>query len=249
MYAASPMPKETQRRALATLRCDFTQMYGMTEAAPLVTQSTPEDHRRGAAGEETFVSRLDSAGAEVVGVQCEVRDPITGTPVADGQPGEILVRGPNVMLGYWRREDETRAVLTPDGWYRSGDMAYADDRGYLYIVDRLKDMIISGGENVYKHRGRTRSVRAPGGGGMRSVRRSRPALGRARARRRGCADGNGAGRAGVARASRADEYADLQGPPLSSSFASSHCRSPAPAKILKRELRAPYWASRERSVR
>ncbi|MGA2924819.1 MAG: long-chain-fatty-acid--CoA ligase [Solirubrobacteraceae bacterium] len=149
MYAASPMPKETQRRAMAALDCDFTQMYGMTEAAPLVTQSTAEDHRRGAAGEEPYVKRLDSAGAEIVGVQCEVRDPATGALLGPGVPGEIWVRGPNVMLGYWRREQETRAVLTPDGWYRSGDMAYADDHGYLYIVDRLKDMIISGGENVY----------------------------------------------------------------------------------------------------
>ena len=149
MYAASPMPKDIQRRAMALLDCDFTQMYGMTEAAPLVTQSTAEDHRRGAAGEEPYVRRLESAGAEVVGVQCEVRNPTTGEPVPDGEPGEIWVRGPNVMLGYWRRDEETRAVLTPDGWYRSGDLAYADDRGYLYIVDRLKDMIISGGENVY----------------------------------------------------------------------------------------------------
>jgi long-chain acyl-CoA synthetase len=82
-------------------------------------------------------------------VQCDVRDPQTGEEVPAGEPGEIWVRGPNVMLGYWRREEETRAVLTPDGWYRSGDMAYADDHGYLHIVDRLKDMIISGGENVY----------------------------------------------------------------------------------------------------
>jgi long-chain acyl-CoA synthetase len=149
MYAASPMPKETQRRAMAALSCEFTQMYGMTEAAPLVTQSTPDDHRRGVAGHEPYVRRLDSAGAEVVGVQCEVRSPDTGEPLPPGEPGEIWVRGPNVMLGYWKREEETRAALTPDGWYRSGDMAYADEHGYLYIVDRLKDMIISGGENVY----------------------------------------------------------------------------------------------------
>jgi long-chain acyl-CoA synthetase len=149
MYAASPMPPELQRRAMAMIRCDFTQLYGMTEAAPLVTQCTPEDHRRGAAGEEPYVRRLPSAGAPVVGVQCELRDPATQKPVPDGTPGEIWVRGPNVMMGYWRREEETAAALTEDGWYRSGDMAYADEAGYLYIVDRVKDMIISGGENVY----------------------------------------------------------------------------------------------------
>ncbi len=184
MYAASPMPKETQRRAMALLDCESTQNYGMTEAAPLVTQSTADDHRRGAAGDEAFVSRLDSAGAEVVGVQCEVRDPQTGEPLPPGEPGEIWVRGPNVMLGYWKREEETRAVLTPDGWYRSGDMVYADEHGCLYIVDRLKDMIISGGENVYSTRGRARLVRVPGCDRVRSVRCSRSTMGPARARRR-----------------------------------------------------------------
>jgi len=149
MYAASPMPPKLQRRAMAMIDCEFTQLYGMTEAAPLVTQCTPEDHRRGAAGEEPYARRLPSAGAPVVGVQCTLRDPKTLKPVPDGTPGEIWVRGPNVMMGYWHREEETAQALTEDGWYRSGDMAYADEAGYLYIVDRVKDMIITGGENVY----------------------------------------------------------------------------------------------------
>ncbi len=149
MYAASPMPAELQRRAMARLQCGFSQMYGMTEAAPLVSQSTAEDHSRGADGEQPYVNRLRSAGAPVVGVQCEVRDPETGAPVTVGERGEIWVRGPNVMLGYWNLEEETAEAMAPDGWYRSGDMAYADEHGYLYIVDRVKDMIISGGENVY----------------------------------------------------------------------------------------------------
>jgi len=211
MYAASPMPKETQRRAMAALDCEFTQLYGMTEAAPLVTQATAEDHRRGAAGEQPYVSRLDSAGAEVVGVQCEVCDPDSGEPLAPGEPGEIWVRGPNVMLGYWRREQETRDVLTPDGWYRSGDMAYADDAGYLYIVDRLKDMIISGGENVYS--AEVEAVRVAGCGGVRRVRRSRSALGGARTCRRGAAGGRRA-RRGRARTARAGGDRPLQGSAL-----------------------------------
>jgi long-chain acyl-CoA synthetase len=148
-YAASPMPAELQRRAMARLGCDFSQMYGMTEASPLVSQCTAEDHRRGAAGEEPYASRLPSAGAPVVGVQAEVRDPRTGERLPEGAPGEIWVRGPNVMLGYWNLPAETAAAITPDGWYRSGDVAYADGRGYLYIVDRVKDMIVSGGENIY----------------------------------------------------------------------------------------------------
>ena len=88
-YAASPMPAELQRRAMNRLNCEFSQMYGMTEAAPLVTHCTAEDHRRGAAGEEPYAQRLASAGAAIVGTQVEVHDPLTGEPVPDGTPGEI----------------------------------------------------------------------------------------------------------------------------------------------------------------
>jgi acyl-CoA synthetase (AMP-forming)/AMP-acid ligase II len=83
----------------------------------------------------------------VAGVQVQVRDP-RGEQLAPGEIGELWIRGPNVMLGYWNRPDATAEVLV-DGWYRSGDVAYADERGYLFMVDRLKDMIITGGENVY----------------------------------------------------------------------------------------------------
>jgi long-chain acyl-CoA synthetase len=86
-------------------------------------------------------------GAPVVGVQTQVRGP-GGEPLDPGTVGEVWVRGPNVMLGYWNRPEATDAALV-DGWYRSGDAARADADGYLYLVDRLKDMIISGGENVY----------------------------------------------------------------------------------------------------
>jgi long-chain acyl-CoA synthetase len=148
-YGAAPMPGELQRRAMEVLRCDFTQLYGMTEAAPLVTQCTAEDHRRGMAGEEPYRTRLASAGSPIVGVQAEVRrdDGVTRAP--PGEPGEIYVRGPNVMMGYWNRPQETAEALTDDGWYRTGDVAYADEDDYLFIVDRAKDMIISGGENIY----------------------------------------------------------------------------------------------------
>jgi long-chain acyl-CoA synthetase len=131
-YAASPISADLQRRVLERLPdCDVAQFYGMTEAAPTVTHLTPEDHRRG--GE-----RLASVGTPVPGVEVEVR----------GEPGELWLRGPNVMLGYWNRPDATAEAIV-DGWYRSGDIVTADDDGYLYLVDRAKDMIITGGENVY----------------------------------------------------------------------------------------------------
>jgi long-chain acyl-CoA synthetase len=130
------------------LPCGFAQLYGMTEASPLLTVCTPEDHRRGAAGEPGFVERLKAAGAQVPGVECEVRRD-DGTLADIGEPGEIYARGPNIMLGYLKRPEETAKALVPGGWYRTGDVAYMDDHGYFYIVDRAKDMIISGGENIY----------------------------------------------------------------------------------------------------
>ncbi len=146
-YGASPMPAELQRKAMSTLPCGFMQLYGMTEASPILTMCSADDHARASAGEPGFVERLKSAGAPVPGVECEVRRE-DGTIADVGEPGEIYARGPNIMLGYLKREDETARALV-DGWYRSGDVAYADDHGYLYIVDRAKDMIISGGENIY----------------------------------------------------------------------------------------------------
>ena len=133
-YAASPISPALQRRVLDTLDCDVAQFYGMTEAAPTVTHCTPGDHRRG--------RKLDSVGAPVAGVQVEIRS-LDGGPV-----GEICVRGPNVMLGYWNRPEATAEALV-DGWYRTGDAGRMDSDGYVYLVDRLKDMMVTGGENVY----------------------------------------------------------------------------------------------------
>ncbi len=146
-YAASPISAALQRRLLERLDCDIVQFYGMTEAAPTVSCATAEDHRRGFAGEVGYVDRLRSIEAPVIGVEAEVRGP-EGQPLRAGEVGEIWVRGPNVMLGYWRRPEATEAALV-GGWYRSGDAAYASADGYLYLVDRLRDMIITGGENVY----------------------------------------------------------------------------------------------------
>ncbi|HTK62854.1 MAG TPA: long-chain-fatty-acid--CoA ligase [Pseudonocardia sp.] len=148
LYGASPMPDEVQRAAMAMLPCGFSQLYGMTEASPLLTQSTEEDHLRGAAGEQPYARRLRSAGAAVVGVQVEIHR-ADGTVADVEEVGEIWARGPNIMVGYLNRPDETKAVLDEQGWYHSGDAGRMDEYGYLYIVDRVKDMIISGGENVY----------------------------------------------------------------------------------------------------
>jgi acyl-CoA synthetase (AMP-forming)/AMP-acid ligase II len=147
-YAASPIAPDLQRRVLEWLpECDVVQFYGMTEAAPTITQLSAGDHRRGHRGEQPYASRLRSIGVPVVGVQAEIRD-LDGGRVGAGEIGELCVRGPNVMLGYWNRPDETAQALR-GGWMHTGDAGYMDDGGYVFLTDRIKDMIISGGENVY----------------------------------------------------------------------------------------------------
>jgi acyl-CoA synthetase (AMP-forming)/AMP-acid ligase II len=90
-----------------------------------------------------------SAGKPITGVEIEIRDPASGERVPTGAPGELWVRSAQVMGGYWGKPEATAAVITPDGWLRSGDGGHMDADGYIYVTDRIKDMIISGGENIY----------------------------------------------------------------------------------------------------
>jgi long-chain acyl-CoA synthetase len=146
-YAASPITPALQREVLERLDCDIVQFYGMTETAPTVAHLSAQAHRLGATGVEPHARRLGSVGNPVIGVETAVIGP-DGMPLPPGEVGELCVRGPNVMLGYWNREDATSAALL-DGWYHTGDAVWSDDEGYIFLVDRLKDMIITGGENVY----------------------------------------------------------------------------------------------------
>ncbi|MGD9968050.1 MAG: long-chain-fatty-acid--CoA ligase [Hyphomonadaceae bacterium] len=139
-YGASPMPAPLLEEAMATFACDFLQTYGMTETGAQSTFLPPADHRRG--GE-----RLRSAGKALPGVRLRIVD-ARGKTQRPGQAGEICIKSPSNMLGYWRREAETRAALR-NGWIHTGDAGVMDRDGYVYIQDRLKDMIVSGGENVY----------------------------------------------------------------------------------------------------
>ncbi|PQP20049.1 fatty-acid--CoA ligase [Rhodococcus opacus] len=140
LYGAAPISMALLRRALAAFpAARFTQAYGMTEAAAAVTLLMPEDHN--------VEGRRTSAGRPMLHTDIRIVDE-TGTEADRGVIGEITLRSDSVMLGYWNRPDETHAVLR-DGWYFSGDAGYMDDNGYVFAVDRLKDLIITGGENVY----------------------------------------------------------------------------------------------------
>jgi long-chain acyl-CoA synthetase len=144
LYGASPMPEGVLRKAMQVMpHVRLMHAYGMTEAAPIVTLLDP----RYTTLDGPFAGRLKSCGQ--VAPACEIKVVDTGRKqVPAGTPGELAIRGANIMKGYWNKPAETAAVLE-DGWYYSGDGAYMDAEGFVYIVDRLKDMIISGGENVY----------------------------------------------------------------------------------------------------
>jgi long-chain acyl-CoA synthetase len=243
-YAASPISPELQRRAMERLPCDLAQFYGMTETAPTVTHCTPEDHRRGAAGEEPYRTRLRSMGAPVPGVQVQVRDE-HGRELPGGEIGEIWVRGPNVMLGYWRRPDATAAALV-DGWYRSGDAAYADRDGYLYMVDRLKDMVITGGENVYSVEVESALLEHPSVLEAAVFGVPDPHWGEAVQAVVVCAPGEDAS-AGELSAHCRGRLAGFKIPRAIELRATPLPKSGA-GKVLKRELREPHWAGEQRRV-
>ncbi|MDM8010941.1 MAG: long-chain-fatty-acid--CoA ligase [Parasphingorhabdus sp.] len=141
-YGAAPIPEALLQDALAMFGCGFVQMYGMSEAAGGVVALSPQDHISGVPG------RLRSAGRAMPGVEVGiVGDDWTLLPPQ--KTGEIVVRSGSVMTGYWKRPDANAEVLGPDGWFRTGDIGTMDEDGYLYVLDRAKDMIISGGENIY----------------------------------------------------------------------------------------------------
>jgi long-chain acyl-CoA synthetase len=141
-FGGAPSATETLRRARRAFPdAGMMTMYGATETAPLVT-ALRGLHRL------LDAPQAHSCGRPLIGVQARVVDPDDRTPVAVGEVGEVAVRGPNVMLGYWEKPEQTEAVLA-GGWYHTGDLGRLDADGYLYLVDRAKDMIVSGGENVY----------------------------------------------------------------------------------------------------
>jgi acyl-CoA synthetase (AMP-forming)/AMP-acid ligase II len=143
LYGASPISDDVLRGAMRLLPgTRFMQVYGLTETTGAITYLPPEDHVPDS-------PRLRSAGIPNPTVELKIIDPATEKELPTGGVGEIVCRTPQNMRGYWSLEQATKDTLLPDGWLRTGDAGYLDDDGYLYIHDRVKDMIISGGENIY----------------------------------------------------------------------------------------------------
>ena len=230
-HGASPIATQVLRRAHEEFPdAELLHLYGATETAPLVTGLRHEEKLIGS-------SRGKSVGHPSLGVSLKI-------DAAPGEPGEVLVQGPNVMQGYWNKPEQTDSVLQ-DGWYRTGDIGYLDSEGYLYLVDRAKDMIISGGENVYCSE-------------VEEVIYQHPKV--LEATVFGVPNEQWGEQVHAVVVPRdesltSEELIDfcresLGGYklPRSVEFRSTELPKSGPGKVLKRELRAPYWEGKDRSI-
>jgi acyl-CoA synthetase (AMP-forming)/AMP-acid ligase II len=237
VYGASPIAVDVLRAALTTFTCDFCHLYGLTETTGVVTCLPPEEHAL------TDSPRLRSCGKPLSNAEIRVVDP-DDVELRPGYVGEIVVRSPQNMHGYWNRPEATAATIRDD-WLHTGDAGYVDADGYLYIHDRVKDMIISGGENVYPAE-------------VENVLFGHPAV--ADAAVIGVPDprwGEAVKAVVVLQATSPATEAELIAycreriahykAPKSVDFVASLPRNPS-GKVLKRVLRAPYWAGHERQV-
>lgn len=145
MYSGAPISPSILSKAIEQFGCGFAQIYGMTEATGAFAQLDPVDHDPGGPREHL----LRSAGRAYPWAEVRVANPQSGEAVAHGGIGEIWTRSEQNMRGYFDRPEEMAATITADGWLRTGDIGYLDEDGYLFLLDRKKDVIISGGENVY----------------------------------------------------------------------------------------------------
>ena len=237
MYAGSPISLGLIKRAIARIPGEFMQFYGATETAGAVTLLRPAEH------DLSNEHKLKACGKPLPLIDLRIVD-ASGNDVPDGAPGELLIRSPSLASGYWNRQDATDAVFV-DGWYHSGDIAIRDADGLYYIHDRLKDMIVSGGENIYSTE-------------IESVLSTHPAV--AAAAVIGVPDerwGEAVKACVILR----------EGAALDASALLDYCRDrlagyklpksidfmtnfpmTGSGKIAKKDLRAPYWAAQDRSV-
>jgi fatty-acyl-CoA synthase len=240
IYGASPIAEQTLRRAIEVFGCEFLQGYGMTETSAVATYLMPADHRRALAGEPHL---LLSAGRPILGTEIKIVG-ADGATLPNGAIGEIAVRGPQLMRGYWNLADATADALR-DGWMHTGDAGVLDDEGFLFVQDRTKDMIVSGGENVYPRE-------------VEDVLYRHPAV--AEAAVIGVPDPKWGEAVKAVVVVKAGEAVDADAlirfcdgqlagykRPRSVDFAEALPRNPS-GKVLKRELREPYWTGHERRV-
>jgi acyl-CoA synthetase (AMP-forming)/AMP-acid ligase II len=235
-YGASPIAEDLLRNAKDVMGCGFMQLYGLTETTGAGTCLAPDDH-------DPALGRLRSCGKPAPGMEVRVVDG-AGRPLGPREVGEIQIKGPVVMKGYWNKADATRKSVI-DHWFASGDAGYFDEDGYLYIHDRVKDMIVSGGENIYPAEVENAIFGHPAvadvavigvpddkwGEAVKAVIVRKPGVSVSPEEIIGFARERIAG----------------YKLPKSVDFVDALPRNPS-GKILRRELRQPYWEGRERQV-
>jgi acyl-CoA synthetase (AMP-forming)/AMP-acid ligase II len=237
-YGASPIPVPLLEAGMARLGCRFFQVYGMTETWGGVVALPPEDH------DPARRHLLASAGKPMPGVEIRIRD-ADGHVLGAGLTGEIEVRSPSTMAGYWGQEDATRAALSADGWLRTGDAGMIDDEGYVFIQDRIKDMIISGAENIYPAEVESALYAHPDVADVAVI--GVPDAKWGEAVKAVVVPVAGAAPDPAALIAFARERIAGYKCPKSIDFVEALPRNPS-GKILRRELREPHWAGRERRV-
>jgi long-chain acyl-CoA synthetase len=240
VYGASPITNETLLSAMRVFKCDFVQVYGMTETTGAICELPAADH-------DPFGSRADllrSAGKPFPWVELRVVD-VDGRDCRPQQVGELWTRSAQNMKGYWNKPDETSATITPDGWLKTGDAGYLDANGYVFLTDRVKDMIISGGENIYPAE-------------VENVLASHPAV--AEVAVIGVPDekwGETVKAVVALKSTGQASYAEIIAYgkahlagykcPTSVDFVPALPRNPS-GKVLKKDLRAPYWIGKTRRI-
>jgi long-chain acyl-CoA synthetase len=237
-YGASPMPKKLLETLLVMYpTMNIWQGYGMTEACTVVTMLGPEDHRKGD-------KYLQSAGYPVMGVELSIHDP-DGRTLPTGDTGEVCVRGANLMVEYWQQPEATAAAFR-DGWYHTGDAGYLDADGYLFLVDRVKDMIVTGGENVYSTEVENALASHPAVQQVAVIGIPHQRWGEAVHAVVVLRDGQTVTAPELT--AHAREWIAGYKVPKTIEFRAEPLPLSGAMKVLKRELRAPYWTDQDRTI-
>ena len=237
-YGASPMPEALLDRVLSLFPdLDVFQGYGMTEASAVLTVLLPDDHRAGG-------DRLRSAGRPVRGVALSIQGP-DGEMLPQGETGEVCARAGNFMREYWNKPEATAEAFRGD-WYHTGDAGYLDADGFLYLVDRVKDMIVTGGENVYSIEVENAISTHPAVGQVAVI--GVPSEQWGEAVHAIVVPVPGAEVTEAEIIAHAREWIAGYKVPKSVEFRADPLPLSGAMKVLKRDLRAPYWEGRGRSV-
>ncbi len=234
-YGASPISEAVLARATQTFGCGFIQFYGMTETTGAGTTLAPSEHT----GE-----LLRSCGRPWATLETRIADE-AGNTLGPGEIGEIEIRGPIVMAGYWNRPEATAETIRPDGWLRTGDAGFMDEKGFFFVHDRVKDMIVSGGENVYPAEVENAILGCPGVADAAVIGVPDDRWGEAVKAIVVAAPGERPDPAAVIAWAR--QRIAAYKAPKSVDFIDALPRNPS-GKVLRRELRKPYWEGRDRKV-